>query len=90
MASIPGAQPPAPTAPVKIVQTAETLQQAVMSGEQDIEIRAHLDLRDLSRLPNPALESSFTTTPIEQSLLYITDSMRSMRVRPIPSPTARM
>lgn len=64
---------------VAAVYTAEQLQQAVQEQVRDIEIHAHLDLRNLSMLPSP--------TPAifegDYQLGYM-GSTRSIRVRPLP------
>lgn len=67
--------------PPVAVQTAKALQEAAQAGTQDIEIRTHLDLRNLPRLPNPEIGGPIANAPINASLLYVVDSMRSMRVR---------
>ena len=76
-----------PAADVTAVFTGEELQAASADAAQDIEIRAHLDMRRLTRTPNPVLEADPVfeletdqgTTRL--ALLYAQPPMRSMRVR---------
>ena len=76
--------PPDPGAPanITIVRTAQDLQRATATGAVDIEIRAHLDLRSLSRTLNPAIPGSETfQNPKRNALLYAQSPLRSIRVR---------
>ena len=72
--------PPSPAVPgnatpqVAAIYTAEQLQEAVFAGVRDIEIRAHLDLRNLPRVDTPE-------TPTGTSQFgYIASETRSIRV----------
>ena len=71
-----------PPADVTTVVTGEQLQAAFADVAQDIEIRAHLDMRGLTRTPNQMLESGTDYTAVTRlALLYAQPPMRSMRVR---------
>ena len=76
-----------PAADVTAVITGEELQAASADEAQDIEIRAHLDMRRLTRTPNqvleadPGFQAAFTQATTRLALLYAQPPMRSMRVR---------
>lgn len=72
-------QPPVFPTDIQIVHTAEELQAAVGSAT-DIEIRAHLDLRDLSRLDNPQVSAAEGIRNRNIALLYAFPPLRSIRV----------
>lgn len=83
-----GAQSPQPAGEPVIVTSAEALRDAVLAGVRDIEIRRHLDLTTLRRQPTQApygLASAFHMTPTH--LMYVTDTTRSIRVRPTTKTT---
>lgn len=86
-AAAPSAAPaPAPAQPdVTVVTTPEELQAAAQASAAHIEIRAHLDCRNLTRLGNPDLPpTSSTGTRPRLALLYARASMQSIRVRLVP------
>lgn len=68
----------------RVVETADELQKAANETAQDIEIRAHLDLRTLVHMTNPAVAVESYKENV--ALLYVWKHMRSMRVRPAPHP----
>ena len=71
-------------ADIVAVSTAQELQEAALSGIADIEVRAHMDLRVLARVENPAIEGPETpTNPKSFALLYASGDLRSIRVRPL-------
>lgn len=84
----PSADPPPPEqhltpplrtrADIMVVTTVEELRSAAASQAADIEIRGHLDLRDLSRTDNPAIARG--ESPAAAALLY-SPPLLSMRVR---------
>ena len=77
------ARPRLAVAPADIleVNTAQELQDAVFAGISDIEIRAHMDLRSLARVENPAIEGRETeSNPKRLGLLYASGTLRSIRV----------
>ena len=67
--------PASADAEITVVSTAKEFQAAVMSGAQDIELRAHVDLTDLALAFNSNV--SFTSTVLGD----IKPSTRSIRVR---------
>ena len=70
-----------PAASITVVRTAAQLQRAALAGAQDIEIRAHLDLRSLERAANPLIEGVETAVnPKRLALLYASPPLRSIRV----------
>ena len=72
-----------PPANITIVTTAEELQEATIAGAQDIEIRSHLDLRTLKRVPTPLIDGPETHDNRKRlALLYASPPLRSIRVRP--------
>eukprot|EP00892_Ulva_mutabilis_P006549 jgi/Ulvmu1/4266/UM194_0006.1 len=76
----PPAASPAPLADVTVVTTPEELQAAVAAAVVDIEIRAHLDLSNLTRPRNPEIPGASTEdAPRNLALLYRIQEMRSMR-----------
>lgn len=72
----PATLPSLPDATVNVVTTADELLAASTATAQDIEIRAHLDLRSLVRVQNPALPPTASRLAIINAL----SPMRSMRV----------
>ena len=69
-------------ADVTIVRGPNELQQAVLSGAVDIEIRDHLDLRSVPREMNPAVQDSGDAHYRKRfALLYAGHPLRSIRVR---------
>ena len=67
---------------ITIVRLVLDLQRATATGAVDIEIRAHLDLRGLSRTLNPAIPGPETfQNPKRNALLYAQSPLRSIRVR---------
>ena len=92
----PGPAPPAPPPPdvdepfippanVAVVTTAAELQRVNLAGALDIEIRSHLDLRNLSRVENPGLLPGEETARNIKSIALLYSSpqapARSIRVR---------
>lgn len=67
-----------PRANITVVRSAAELQAAAEAKAQDIEIRAHLDLRKLRRLQNPLVTSAVAGS---YALLYADPPLRSIRVR---------
>ena len=78
----------APAEDIKVVQTARELQDAAVGGARDIEIHFHLDLRSLSRVPNPAIEDKDSPLYIT-ALLYAFPPLRSILVRLCPATSIR-
>lgn len=75
---------PSPASPAEVtpVSTAEELRTAAAAGAQHIEIRAHLDLRELPRADNPLIEGNGVRA---LALLYASGGLESIRVRsPVP------
>lgn len=72
----PAMLPSLPEAKVTVVTTAAELLDASTATAQDIEIRAHLDLRSLVRVQNPALPP----TALRLAIINAISPMRSMRV----------
>lgn len=80
----PVAADPAAAAPanVTIVRTGAELRQATLGGARDIEIRAHLDMRDMRRMANPLMPGvDRGNSRRELTLLYASNPLRSIRVR---------
>lgn len=75
---LPSPPPPAvqgnATPEVAAMYTAEQLQEAILSGVRDIEIRAHLDLRNLTQVDTPEVLSNFS------HFQYVLATTRSIRV----------
>lgn len=65
---------------ITVVRTAEELQAATLRGATDIEIRSHVDLRSLSKGPNPAVHELKSGRYL--ALLYASTPLRSIRVCP--------
>lgn len=63
------------TPKVAAIYTARQLQLAIIAGVRDIEIRAHLDLRNLTLLETPGVPTAFS------HFQYISAETRSIRVR---------
>lgn len=71
-----------PATPTVVTTVAELLDAAAAAVE-DIEIRAHLDLRDVRRSQNPDLPVLDNPgSPTRLALLYLRPPMRSIRVCP--------
>ena len=70
-----------------VVASVAGLQAAAAERRQDIEVRSHLDLRGMSRSPNPALDGYTNATTITLALLYGLTEMRSFRVRSARPPS---
>lgn len=88
-ASAPAAAAPAAAAPVNVtvVRTGAELRQATLGGARDIEIRAHLDMRDMRRIANPLMPRvDRGNSRKELALLYASKPLRSIRVRLAPKP----
>eukprot|EP00892_Ulva_mutabilis_P005733 jgi/Ulvmu1/3531/UM163_0013.1 len=72
--------PPADVAPGSItptvVFTAQDLQNAVLAGAQHVEIRSHMDLRQLAVPENPAIEGTQSQL---FALLYASGDLQSIR-----------
>lgn len=66
--------------------TPQELQDAIVAGDKDIEIRAHLDMRASPRLFNPGADFTPNEAESKLSLLYATAGLRSIRVRPSSQP----
>lgn len=69
---------------IKVVKSATHLQSVVQSGAQHVEIREHLDLRKLDRIP---AESRFPVIGLDGphlALLYAMGDLQSIRVRFLP------
>lgn len=68
-----------------IVRTPQQLQQACRSGQRDIELRQHVDLRELARQVNLARYNNpfeaLSARQLNFSLLYTGQQTRSIRVR---------
>ena len=83
-----------PAAAVTAVTAADQLQDASQTGQQDIEIQDHLDLRVLGRIRNPANPARMVanSAAVSQGLLYTHGGMRSLRVLlpARPSPCSRL
>ena len=77
-----GLQLEIPAANITVVRTAAELQRAALAGVQDIEIRAHLDLRSLKRDANPAMRDENSLHSNRLALLYASPPLRSIRVCP--------
>ena len=70
---------------ITFVSTAEEFQLACLTGAVDIEITAHLDLRELVRAVNPAIPGQESLgNPQKLALLYASKPLRSIRVRNRP------
>ena len=72
-------QPPVLPTDIQVVHTAEDLQSAVSSA-RNIEIRAHLDLRTLSRVANPQVLDAEGIRDRDVALLYAYPPLKSIRV----------
>ena len=67
---------------ITVVTSAKQLQQAALAQAEDIEIRAHLDLRTLHRVVNPDIRGMEALSNSKRlALLYGTRQLRSVRVR---------
>ena len=76
-----GLQLEIPAANITVVRTAGELQRAALAGAQDIEIRAHLDLRSLELAANPLFDGIETAINRKRlALLYASPPLRSIRV----------
>ena len=71
---------------ITVVTSAEQLQNATLTQAEDIEIRAHLDLRALSLAENPDISGEESVSN-RLALLYATHRLRSVRVRATISST---
>lgn len=83
---------PAPSREAVRVLTAQALQQALLDGTPDIEVRAHMDLRGLSIPENPdipATSSQAAKNPKRFALLYARASLQSLRVRSLATAGSR-
>lgn len=68
------------------VFTAQALQQELLAGTPNIEVRSHLDLRSLPIPANPDIPSTSSpaaNNPRRFALLYARESLESLRVRPL-------
>lgn len=73
---------------ITMVTSAEQLQNATLTQAEDIEIRAHLDLRALSLAENPDISGEESVSNRKRlALLYATHRLRSVRVRATMSST---
>eukprot|EP00892_Ulva_mutabilis_P004151 jgi/Ulvmu1/2107/UM125_0011.1 len=78
----PPREDPAPILPanVTVVRTAGQLQRTMLRGAVDIEIREHLNLRNLTRPPNPAMPGQDTFQNRKHlALMYASSPQRSIR-----------
>ena len=75
-------------ADITVVTSAEQLQNATLTQAEDIEIRAHLDLRALNLADNPDIPGEESVSNRKRlALLYATHRLRSVRVRATISST---
>lgn len=78
------APPNLPAAGITVVTTADELRAASTNLTQDIEIQAHLDLRGLRRVADPDAPDG---GPQSESLLFVRNMARSIRVSPLHPPS---
>lgn len=81
----------ASAADIIVVTTPEGLQNASTSGAKNIEVRSHLDLRSLQRIPYTALVEYFGGASINplQALFNAEQGMNSLRVRALAPTTGQ-
>jgi len=92
-AGSPTSTSPAPSLPegapanITIVHTPKQLQNAIKQGAVDVEIRSHLDLRELELGFNPVINGLETQNNRKRlAVLYSGPPLRSIRVRSFQSP----